>query len=141
MNDTFRLATKRVLLLTGLAAAASLAGIARADDNSVNPSTGASYAGFDDGCSEPAISNPHFDPSLSAWRQAHPNGLSERELQARSSESWAWRFRRVPGTAQLGAQEPTTVAQSSVTRSVSARRKPRPRGRQTGAGPHDRAGG
>jgi hypothetical protein len=81
--------------------------MARADDNGMDPSTAESYAVFDGGYSQPAISNSHVDPNLPAWRQAHPNGLSERELQALSSESWAARLPLSRRTESLVAEAPT----------------------------------
>jgi len=73
------------------ALAAGVSGIARADDSSMNPFTGDSYAYFNGG-DLPRGGKPVFDKAPSAWRQAHPNGLSERQLQALSSESLASDF-------------------------------------------------
>jgi len=115
LDDTLRVGSKRALLLTALAVGACLISMARADGNSMNSSTGESHAAFDSGYSQPTICNPHVDPSLSAWRQAHPNGLSERALQALSSEAWAWRSRATRGSASLAAEAPTTMARSSAT--------------------------
>src|SRR5271154_2518578 len=101
-------------IASAAAFAASLTGIASADDGSMSRIGGDSYAYFDDlpiekspsawrqsnpnGLSElqflalqsarlgdkPA---PVFDMAPSAWRQSHRDGLSERELQAMSSEA------------------------------------------------------
>ena len=65
---------------------AGVSGIARADDSSMNPFTGDSYAYFNGG-DLPQHGKPVFDKAPSSWRQSHPNGLSERQLQALSSES------------------------------------------------------
>jgi hypothetical protein len=64
--------------------------IALADDSSMNPFTGESYKYFNGGHTAAestqfnrlVFSNAPADPS---WRQSHPNGLTERELQALSS--------------------------------------------------------
>ena len=57
--------------------------MARADDSSMNPFTGDSYAYFN-GSDLPRNGNPVFDKAASAWRQSNPNGLSERVLQSYS---------------------------------------------------------
>jgi hypothetical protein len=66
---------------------AGVSGMARADDSSMNPFTGDSYAYFDGGHDLPQIGKPVFDTAPSSWRQTHPNGLSERRLEALSSEA------------------------------------------------------
>jgi hypothetical protein len=88
MIDTFHF-PKRALLVAALAASATVTGLARADDSSMNPFTGESYAAFNGG-NRPAIVNPQFDNAPSAWRQANPEGLSEREFQSYSSAGEAW---------------------------------------------------
>jgi hypothetical protein len=69
-----------------LAVAAALAivvsGVALADDNSTSRFGGDGYAYFD----QPMRGNAAV---IAAWRQDHPNGLSNRELQAASSSSLA----------------------------------------------------
>jgi len=80
--------SKQLVVATTLALGAS--GVALADDNSMNPFTGESYKYFNGGhtlgestrFNRPVFSNVPADPS---WRQSHPNGLTERELQALSS--------------------------------------------------------
>jgi len=75
-------------MATALALGAS--SVALADDSSMNPFTGDSYKYFNGGhtlgdrgqFNRPVFSKPSVDPS---WRQSHPNGLTERELQALSS--------------------------------------------------------
>ena len=47
----------------------------------MNPFTGDSYAYFRGG-DLPRGGKPVFDKTPSAWRQANPNGLSERVLQS-----------------------------------------------------------
>ncbi len=70
--------------VAAIALAAGISGIARADDSSMNPFTGESYAYFNGG-NLPQGGKPVFDKTPSAWRQSHPNGVSERVLQAESS--------------------------------------------------------
>jgi hypothetical protein len=80
--------SKQLVVATALALGAS--GVALADDSSMNPFTGESYKYFNGGntlgnaarFNRPVFSNVPADPS---WRQSHPNGLTERELQALSS--------------------------------------------------------
>jgi len=79
---------KQLVLAAALALGAS--SVALADDSSMNPFTGDSYKYFNSGhtvaesgrFNRPVFSNAPTDPS---WRQSHPNGLTERELQALSS--------------------------------------------------------
>ena len=70
---------KSVALTAALVAGVS--GMARADDSSMNPFTGDSYADFN-GANLPKIGNPVYDKSPSAWRQSNPDGLSDRQLQS-----------------------------------------------------------
>src|SRR2546428_10274775 len=80
--------SKQLVVATALALGAS--SVALADDSSMNPFTGDSYKYFNGGhtlgelgrFNRPVFSNAPVDPS---WRQSHPNGLTERELQALSS--------------------------------------------------------
>ena len=106
-------------IVSAVAFAASLTGIASADDSSTSRIGGDSYAYFnslpiDKSPSAWRQSNPNGEPvywyqSNSSWgtpwkpapvltnvpsdptfKQTHPNGLTERELQAISSEGPAW---------------------------------------------------
>ncbi|HEY2970537.1 MAG TPA: hypothetical protein VGK75_19455 [Casimicrobiaceae bacterium] len=106
-------------IVSAVAFAASLTGIASSDDSSISRIGGDSYAYFnslpiDKSPSAWRQSNPSGEPeywyqSNSSWgtawkpapvltnvasdptfRQTHPNGLTERELQAMSSEGPAW---------------------------------------------------
>jgi hypothetical protein len=80
--------SKQLVVATALALGAS--SVALADDSSMNPFTGDSYKYFNGGhtlgestrFNRPVFSAAPADPS---WRQSHPNGLTERELQALSS--------------------------------------------------------
>jgi len=78
-------------MVVAVALAAGVSGIARADDSSMNPFTGDSYAYFNKG-DLPRAGNPVFDKSASPWRQANPSGVSERQLEALSSEALASDF-------------------------------------------------
>jgi hypothetical protein len=78
---------KSVVLTAAIAA--SVSGIARADDSSMNPFTGNSYAYFNGG-NLPRGDKPVFANAPSSFRQNEPNGLSERQFQAMSSEASAW---------------------------------------------------
>ena len=102
MNGTFHFRTKRALLLAALAAGGALAGMARADDSSMNPFTGESYAAFESGYSRSTVGNPQFENAPSAWRQANPDGLSERVLQSYSAPGEAWRL-TAPAYSQSAA--------------------------------------
>ena len=80
MSSKFSL-VKSIALTAALVA--SVSGMARADDSSMSRFGGDSYAYFN---------NAVVDKAPSAWRQSHPNGVSERQLQALSSESLASDF-------------------------------------------------
>jgi hypothetical protein len=67
---------KQLIVATALALGAS--SLALADDNSMGRFGGDSYAYFN----QPAPRNTAAGPT---WRQSHPNGLSESELQALSA--------------------------------------------------------
>jgi hypothetical protein len=79
--------SKQLLMATAFALGAS--SVALADDSSMNPINGDSYRyfnGYNLGqpgqFNRPVFSKAPADPS---WRQNHPNGLTERDLQALSS--------------------------------------------------------
>jgi hypothetical protein len=65
-------------LLMGTALALGASGVALADDGSMSRLGGESYAYFN----RPVLGNAAAEPG---WRRSHPNGLTERELQAYSS--------------------------------------------------------
>ena len=90
MIGTFHFPVRKALVFAALCAGATAAGIARADDSSLNPFTGESYAAFSGGYNRPAISNPSVDRAPSEWRQANPGGLSERVLESYSAPGEAW---------------------------------------------------
>jgi len=69
-------------LVAALVLAAGVSGIARADDGGMGRFSD-SYAYFN---------SQTIDKAPSAWRASHPDGLSERQLQALSSESLASDF-------------------------------------------------
>jgi len=68
--------SKQLVAVAGLALCAS--GLAHADDSSMRRFGGDSYAYF---ANQPVVAMP----ANSEWRQTHPNGLTQRELQALSS--------------------------------------------------------
>jgi hypothetical protein len=72
-------------IVVAVALAAGVSGIARADDSSMSRFGGDSYAYFNS-------IKPNNAPS--AWRQANPSGLSERQLEALSSEALGNDFQR-----------------------------------------------
>ena len=80
-------------IVLAVALVVGVSGIARADDGSLNPFTGESYAYFNGG-DLPRGGKPIFDKAASAWHQANPSGLSERQLEALSSEALANDFQR-----------------------------------------------
>ena len=67
-------------IVVAVALAAGVSGMARADDSSMSRFGGDSYAYFN---------NAVVDKAPSAWRQSHPNGVSEQQLEAESSEGLA----------------------------------------------------
>jgi hypothetical protein len=69
-------------LVVAMALALAASGVAIADDNSTSRFGGDGYAYFN----QPMRGNAAV---IAAWRQDHPNGLSNRELQAASSSSLA----------------------------------------------------
>ena len=72
--------SRKLVVATALALVVS--GVAIADDNSTSRFGGDGYAYFN----QPMRGNAAV---IAAWRQDHPNGLSNRELQAASSSSLA----------------------------------------------------
>ena len=72
-------------MVVAVALVAGVSGIARADDSSMSRFGGDSYAYFNSAA---------VDKAPSAWRQANPTGLSERQLEALSSEALANDFQR-----------------------------------------------
>lgn len=72
---------KQLIVATALALGASAAAIA--DDSSMRRFGGDSYAYFNN---QPVAGNT---AASSDWRQSHPNGLTERDLQGSSSSSLA----------------------------------------------------
>jgi hypothetical protein len=84
--------SKQLVVATALALGTS--GVALADDSSMNPFTGDSYKYFNGGTNSgnpgqfnrPVVGNA---PAAPSWRQSHPNGLTDHELQALSSSGLA----------------------------------------------------
>lgn len=80
-------------MVVAVALAAGVSGMARADDSSMNPFTGDSYAYFNGG-DLPQNGKPAFDKAASVWRQSNPNGLSERVFQSYSGVGEAWHLNK-----------------------------------------------
>jgi hypothetical protein len=84
--------SKQLVVATALALGTS--GVALADDSSMSPFTGDSYKYFNGGqnlgnpgqFNRPVASNA---PAAPSWRQSHPNGLTDHELQALSASGLA----------------------------------------------------
>jgi hypothetical protein len=101
MKSKFSIAKSLVIaaaLVTGIS------GIARADDSSMNPLMGDSYADFNGG-NLPQGGRPVFDKAPSAWRLSNPNGLSEIQVQALQSSRLTYKpapvFDMAPSTWRL----------------------------------------
>ena len=118
--------SKQLVVATALALGAS--SVALADDSSMSPFTGDSYKYFNGGhtlgdrgqFNRPVFSKPSVDPS---WRQSHPNGLTERELQALSSSglSSAWQLPNGSENTATASTDQTNVAQNRSKETLSAR--------------------
>jgi hypothetical protein len=129
-------------MVVAVALVAGVSGIARADDSSMNPFTGDSYAYFNsqvidkspsawrqantrglserqlESLSSEALANdfqrPAFDKAPLAWRQANPHGLSERQFQALSSEGAAWHSPIQSPTSAVASTNEAAFAQSAA---------------------------
>jgi len=82
MNSKFSM-LKSIVVVAALVSGVS--GMARADDNSMSRFGGDGYAYFN---------SAPVDKAPSAWHQANPNGVPERELQAESYECLVYDFQR-----------------------------------------------
>src|SRR6266498_2558601 len=101
--------SKQLVVAAALALGAS--SVALADDSSMSRFGGDSYAYFN----QPMLRNAAASPT---WRQSHPNGLTEQELQALSSSSLAmWQKQNGSGVAT----NLRIVAQSADEETFSAR--------------------
>jgi hypothetical protein len=119
MIGTFHPRIKQAALLVAMAAAATLAGVARADDSSLNRFTGESYAAFSGGYNRPAIANPQLDNTASAWRQANPDGLPERVFQSYSASGEAWHlnaptYASAPAVASFRETHPNGLTEQEL---------------------------
>jgi hypothetical protein len=74
-------------LVVAAVLALGTSGAALADDSSMNPITGDSYKYFNGAANSGQFNRSAFSnaPAAPSWRQSHPNGLTEPELQALSS--------------------------------------------------------
>ena len=117
--------SKQLVVATALALGAS--SVALADDSSMNPFTGDSYKYFNGGhtlgqaarFNGAVFSNAPVD---SSWRQSHPNGLTERELQALSSSTLAsWQVPSAPKSTASASTDQAYVAQNPSEETFSVR--------------------
>lgn len=80
MSSKLHSLSKQLVIATALVLGAS--GAALADDSSMSRFNGDSYQYFNGQFNRPA---PGSASAAASWRQSHPNGLSEAELQAASA--------------------------------------------------------
>ena len=99
---------------------AGVSGAARADDNSMSIWTGDSYAAFNGGRDFP-YGKPVFNTAPSAFRQTNPNGLSEREYQALSSEDPEWQIPNPDAARQLASTDTASAWRQSHPHGLSDR--------------------
>jgi len=101
-------ASGKLVVATALALAAS--GVAIADDASTSRFGGDGYAYF----SQPVRVNTAV---IATWRQSHPNGPTERELQAAAASSMAmW---QVPNGMGVGSAQSNAAQTPSSTTSLT----------------------
>ena len=93
------------VMVVAAALVAGVSGVARADDSSMNPFTGDSYAYFNGGNLGHITNPPVFASGPSAWRQSNPNGLTNRDFAALGSEATANRLN--PPVISVAAADPT----------------------------------
>jgi hypothetical protein len=79
---------KSVVVAAALLAGAS--GVARADDNSMNPYTGESYAYFNGG-NLPQVGTPVVATAPSTFRQTNPHGWTFRDYLANTTTGPEWK--------------------------------------------------
>ena len=92
---------QRLMVATALAVGAS--GVAIADDSSMSRFGGDSYAYFNQ-----QRATADAVASAAAWRRAHPNGFTDRELQALSSSDLSAAATQTnPPTFSFAAADPT----------------------------------
>ena len=101
--------SRKLSMLKSIAVTAALvagvSGMARADDSSMDPATGDSYAYFNGGNIGHITNPPVFAKGPSAWRQSHPNGLTENQFAALGSEEIAARLN--PPVVSTAAADPS----------------------------------
>ena len=109
-------------LVVAAALALGTSGVALADDSSMNPFTGDSYKYFNGGLGQfnrPVVSNA---PAAPSWRQSHPNGLTERELQGLSSSTLAvWQAPDGSANTATASTGEATVAQTPSKETFAVR--------------------
>src|SRR5258708_4774584 len=107
---------KSIMLIAALAAGVS--GIARADDNSMNPYTGDSYAYFNGG-NLPQGGKPVISKAPSTFHVTNPHGLPFSTYAELSSSEWPLPVRAVPRA--LASTDDAGVAKSAATASLGTR--------------------
>ena len=147
MNSKFSL-LKSIALTAALLAGVS--GMAQADDNDMSLFGGDGYAYFHQskpvvdkarsvwsqtttwavGTAIPGLCRTNRNPTnsrrpsgpdTSSWRESHPHGLTERELQAMSNEDPTWQYPLQSETSALASSDSAAVTESAVNESFTAR--------------------
>ena len=103
--------SKQLVVATALALGASSAALA--DDNSMSRFGGDSYTYFN----QPMLRNTAASPT---WRQSHPNGLTERELQALSASDLSASVAQVNPPVFARAPADPSLRQSLSERDLEA---------------------
>src|SRR6266851_3327200 len=102
-------------LAVAMALALGTSGVALADDSSMSRLGGDSYAYF----TQPVTRNVAASPN---WRQSHPNGLTDHELQALSASSLAiWQAPNGSADTATASIDQATVAQTPTKETFAAR--------------------
>ena len=105
--------SKQLVVATALALGTS--GVALADDSSMSRFGGDSYAYFNQPVPRNAVASP-------TWRQSHPNGLTEPELQALSASTLAvWQAPNGSADTATASIDRATVAQTPSKETFAAR--------------------
>jgi hypothetical protein len=97
-------------LIAATATALCVSTVALADDTSTSPFAGSTYRYFNGG--QATADAGQFNRTAAAatgpsWRQSHPNGLTERELQALSSSALSASATQFDAPVLAGAADPT----------------------------------
>jgi hypothetical protein len=105
--------SKQLVVATALAL--GMSGVALADDSSMSRFGGDSYAYFN----QPVPRNTATSPT---WRQSHPNGLTDHELQGLSSSTLAvWQAPNGSENTATASIDQANVAQNPSKETFSTR--------------------